>query len=100
MGSVIRSFADSETEDVFNGNRTGPAGRRCPLELWPAARRKLTQINRVRTLPELALPPGNRLKALAGDRAGQYSIRINRQYRICFEWEAGHANRVQITDYH
>lgn len=100
MGSVIRSFADRETEDVFNGDATQRARRRCPPELWPAARRKLTQINRVRVLAELAIPPGDKLERLLGARAGQYSIRINRRYRICFQWESDHAFEVEITDYH
>ncbi len=64
------------------------------------ARRKLTQINRVRDLRELSVPPGNRLERLSGDRAGQHSIRINEQYRVCFRWEAGYADDVEITDYH
>ena len=64
------------------------------------ARRKLTQINRVREFRELAIPPGNRLKRLSGRRAGQYSIRINEQYRVCFRWESGYADDVEITDYH
>ncbi len=64
------------------------------------ARRKLTQINRVRDLRELAVPPGNRLERLRGDRAGQYSIRINDRYRICFAWEPGYAENVEIIDYH
>ena len=68
--------------------------------VWPMARRKLTQINRVRDLRELAVPPGNRLERLRGDRAGQYSIRINDRYRICFSWEAGYADKVEIADYH
>ena len=71
-----------------------------PVTAWPAARRKLTQINRVRDLRELAVPPGNRLERLRGDRAGQYSIRINDRYRICFAWEAGYAENVEIVDYH
>ncbi|MFC2174107.1 type II toxin-antitoxin system RelE/ParE family toxin, partial [Acidobacteriota bacterium] len=61
---------------------------------------KLDQLNRVRDLQELAVPPGNRLESLRGDRQGQYSIRINDQYRICFRWEAGDAFEVEITDYH
>ncbi len=63
-------------------------------------RRKLTQLNRVRDLRELAAPPGNRLEALAGSRKGQHSIRINQQYRVCFRWEAGYADEVEVTDYH
>ena len=68
--------------------------------VWPMARRKLTQINRVRDLRELAVPPGNRLERPRGDRAGQYSIRINDRYRICFSWETGYADKVEIADYH
>lgn len=64
------------------------------------ARRKLDQLNRVRTLAELAVPPGNHLERLVGDRAGRHSIRINDQYRICFVWEDGHADAVEVTDYH
>lgn len=64
------------------------------------ARRKLDQINRVRTLSELRVPPGNRLERLRGNRVGQYSIRLNDQYRVCFRWEDGHANEVEVADYH
>jgi toxin HigB-1 len=64
------------------------------------ARRKLDQLNRVRTVEELKVPPGNRLERLRGDRAGQYSIRINEQYRLCFHWENGYADEVEVTDYH
>ncbi len=64
------------------------------------ARRKLTQLNRVRDRRELAVPPGNRLEALRGDRAGQHSIRINDQYRVCFVGENGHADQVEIADCH
>ena len=79
----------------------GPAARRtCPRDVWSVARRKLDQINRVRSLLELAVPPGNRLERLRSDRSGQHSIRINDQYRICFRWEAGDAYEVEITDYH
>ena len=88
------------TEDVFDGRDTRPARRRCPSALWPVARRKLDQLNRIQELRELAVPPGNRLERLAGDRDGQHSIRINDQYRICFRWEATHAYEVEITDYH
>ena len=70
------------------------------LELWPAARRKLDQLNRVRRLQDLRIPPGNRLEQLRGARKGQYSIRINDQFRICFRWEDGYADEVEIADYH
>ena len=68
--------------------------------MWPVARRKLTQINCVRDVGELAIPPGNRLERLGGNRKGQYSMRINDQYRICFHWGTGYAHNVEITDYH
>ncbi|MGH2371999.1 MAG: type II toxin-antitoxin system RelE/ParE family toxin [bacterium] len=97
---MIRSFRDRGTEDLFDGADTPAARRACPRDVWPVARRKLDQINRVRNLVELAVPPGNRLERLRGDRSGQHSIRINDQYRICFLWEAGHAYEVEITDYH
>ena len=70
------------------------------MGLWSVARRKLTQMNRVRDLRELNVPPGNRLEHLRGDRVGQHSIRINDQYRICFRWEDGYADDVEVTDYH
>jgi proteic killer suppression protein len=70
------------------------------VALWPVARRKLTQLNRVRDLAELRVPPGNRLERLRGDRAGQHSIRINDQYRVCFRWEEGYADQVEVTDNH
>lgn len=85
---------------MFDGADTRRARACCPGSGWPAARRKLTQLNRVKRLEELAVPPGNRLERLRGDRAGQHSIRINDQYRICFRWEEGHADDVEITDYH
>lgn len=97
---MIRSFADSATEDLFNGVDSRRARAACPRELWPTLRRKLTQLNRVRDLKELAIPPGNHLERLAGDRYGQHSIRINQQYRVCFRWEDGYADEVEVTDYH
>lgn len=100
MGCVIRSFADRATEDLFNGVDSRRARRACPKALWPVARRKLTQLNRVRGLRELSIPPGNRLERLSGDRAGQHSVRINDQYRVCFRWEDGYADDVEVTDYH
>ena len=100
MQCVIRSFRDQGTEDVFDGADTPAARRVCPPTLWPVARRKLDQINRVRQLRDLAVPPGNRLERLSGDRVGQYSIRINDQFRVCFRWEGEDAADVEITDYH
>ena len=97
---MLGSFADQATEDVFDGVSSKEARAVCPMDLWAVARRKLTQINRVRDLAELAIPPGNRLERLKGDREGQYSIRINDQYRVCFRWKEGYAYDVEITDYH
>lgn len=97
---MIRSFADRATEDLFNGVDTRRARRACPKALWPIARRKLTQLNRVRSIRELSVPPGNRLERLGGDRTGQHSIRINDQYRVCFRWEDRYADDVEVTDYH
>jgi proteic killer suppression protein len=97
---VIRTFRDRATEDLFDGADIPLARRRCPPALWPIARRKLDQFNRVRDLRELAIPPGNRPERLSGDRKGQHSIRINEQFRSCFHWEAGYADDVEITDYH
>jgi proteic killer suppression protein len=97
---VIRSFADRGTEDIFDGAETRSARATCPKTLWPTARRKLDQLNRVRDLGELAMPPGNRLERLKRKRAGQHSIRVNEQYRVCFRWGSGYADEVEIADYH
>lgn len=97
---MIRTFANAATEDLFNGVDSRRARVACPMALWPVVRRKLTQLNRVRDLRELAVPPGNRLERLHGDREGQHSIRINQQYRVCFQWEDGYADQVQVADYH
>jgi toxin HigB-1 len=98
--AVIHSFAERSTEDLFDGRDTARVRRCCPIGLWAVARRKLDQLNRVRSLDELRIPPGNRLERLSRDRAGQHSIRINDQYRICFRWEDGDAYDVEVTDYH
>jgi toxin HigB-1 len=97
---MIRSFKAAGTEDIFDGVASRAARRCCPQSLWPVARRKLDQINRIRGVNELQTPPGNRLERLKGDRQNQYGIRINQQYRICFKWENGHAYELEITDYH
>jgi proteic killer suppression protein len=97
---MIATFADGASEDIFNGVASRRAQRACPQPLWPVAQRKLDQLNRVRSLGELRVPPGNRLERLAGDRAGQHSVRINEQFRVCFRWEDGHAYDVEVTDYH
>jgi len=97
---VIANFKDRATEDVFNGNNTKDARKLCPQDLWKVAIRKLDQLDSVERLEELRVPPGNRLESLSGSRKGQYSIRINEQYRICFEWGESGPLEVQITDYH
>ena len=97
---MIRSFRGPGTEAIFDGVDRPAACRVCPHQVWAVARRKLDQINRVRDVSELAVPSGNRLERLRGERQGQFSIRINDQYRICFKWEGGHATKVEITDYH
>ena len=100
MPPVIRSFRDRAAEDIFDGFDTLAARRACPRALWPVARRKLDQINRVSELADLAVPPGNRLELLRGNRGGQHSIRINDQFRVCFRWEGEDAYEIEIADYH
>jgi len=93
---VIQSFADKPTEALWLGHR--------PPELPPTihkvALRKLTQLEAASRLDELRLPPGNRLEPLKGSRAGQHSIRVNDQYRVCFRWDGRNARDVEIADYH
>ena len=97
---MIESFADKATEDIFNGVNSTAARRLLPRELCRVAYRKLDQIDSATTLDDLRVPPGNRLEALKGERSGQHSIRINDQYRICFEWTLNGASGVEIVDYH
>ena len=97
---MIISFLNQATEDIFNGENTKVARKACPRTLWRIASRKLDQLDSVTALDELRLPPGNRFEALTGDRSGQYSIRINEQYRICFTWENSGPCDVGIIDYH
>jgi toxin HigB-1 len=97
---MILSFHDRGTEDVYDGKPSSSARRVCPQSIWRVARRKLDMIHQAALLGDLRSPPGNRLEALHGDRAGQYSVRINDQYRICFRWTELGAESVQITDYH
>jgi proteic killer suppression protein len=92
---MIRSFADEETEQVFHHRHSRRYGA-----IERVALRKLRQIHRVSSLEELNEPPGNRLEPLKGDREGQWSLRINQQYRICFRWRDGDAFEVEIVDYH
>jgi proteic killer suppression protein len=97
---MILSFKDTGTEDIYDGLNSKAARKTCPRSLWSFAIRKLDHLNAVIQLRELASPPGNRLEALHGDRDGQHSIRINRQYRICFNWTESGPMNVEITDYH
>jgi toxin HigB-1 len=97
---MIQSFATPGTEDIFNGIDSKIARKTCPQSLWKVAFRKLDQLDSVATLEELKIPPGNNLEALKGDRKGQYSIRINDQYRICFVWKPAGPDDVEIVDYH
>ena len=97
---MIRSFKSAGTEQVFNGKNTPQARRACPHHLWRLAGRKLDQLDSVNSLQELRIPPGNQLEALRGARQGQYSIRINDRYRICFLWVEGEPDEVEIVDYH
>jgi len=93
---VIKSFADRDTERIFRGQKTG----RFPATIVNRAERKLLILHAAENIEQLRVPPGNRLEKLKGDRAGQNSIRINDQWRICFVWRSGHAHEVEITDYH
>jgi proteic killer suppression protein len=93
---MIESFADPETEKIFKGM----VARKLPLIIQKTARRKLVYLDDADDWRDLLAPPGNRLEALHGDREGQYSIRINDQYRICFQWLKGKAMNVEIMDYH
>lgn len=96
---MIRSFRDAGTEDIFNGANTRAARQTCPESLWKIAFRKLDQLDSVASLADLRVPPGNQLEPLTGDRKGQFSIRINRQYRICFNWTESGPDQVEIVDY-
>ena len=95
---VIRSFADTGTEDVFNGRNTRAARKTCPQTLWQVARRKLEKIDSAEEIDDLRTPPGNRVEALSGSRKGQFSIRINDQYRICFRWPVAGPSEIEIVD--
>jgi len=97
---LIRSFKNKAVEDIFNGRISGEARKTCPRSIWRIAVRKLDQLDSVETLDELRIPPGNRLESLTGNRRGQYSIRINKQFRICFKWDKSGPFAVEIVDYH
>lgn len=97
---MIQSFKNRGTEDIFNGRNTKEARKLCPRLLWKIAVRKLDQLDSVRLLAELKIPPGNKLEALSKDRRGQHSIRINDQYRVCFKWTESGPTDVEVADYH
>ncbi|MCB1553729.1 MAG: type II toxin-antitoxin system RelE/ParE family toxin [Xanthomonadales bacterium] len=93
---MIRSFSDKEAESIWGGTPS----RKLPGSIQQVARRKLRMLNAAAVLEDLRIPPANRLEALKGDRKGQHSIRINDQWRICFQWKNGDAHDVEIVDYH
>lgn len=97
---MIRNFRDQATEDLFNGHNTKAARQRLPRSLWKVATRRLDALDQAEILDDLRVPPGNRLEALRGDRQGQYSIRINEQYRTCFRWTESGPLDVEVVDYH
>jgi proteic killer suppression protein len=96
MCSMIKGFADRETERLWKRERS----RAAPANLQRNALRKLTQLNNAEHLNDLRVPPGNRLEKLSGGRTGQHSIGINDRYRVCFVWEDGDAHDVEVVDYH
>jgi proteic killer suppression protein len=93
---MIKSFSGKDGEQVFYGQ----SSRRFPADIQRRAKMRLDRINAATDLKDLRLPPSHRLEKLTGDREGQYSIRINDQWRVCFRWSEGHAFDVEITDYH
>jgi len=97
---MIESFKDRATEDIFNGVNSKDARKACPQKLGTIAVRKLDQLDSAQSLNDLRVPAGNRLEALSGNRKGQYSIRINEQYRICFVWGGRGPESIEVTDYH
>jgi proteic killer suppression protein len=92
---MIKSIRDSETEKIFRRERS----RKLPPDIQQTAYRKLRYLNNAKDLNDLRIPPSNRLEKLKGDRAGQYSIRINERWRICFAWKSNDAHDVEIVDY-
>ena len=97
---MIVSFKNGATEDIFNGVNSRVARKTLPQTLWRLAARKLDQLDSVQALDELRVPPGNQLEKLKRDRDGEYSIRINGQYRVCFMWGVSGPYAVEISDYH
>jgi proteic killer suppression protein len=96
----IRDSKNTGSEDIYNGRNSSDARRLLPRSLWNVAARKLDQLDAAIALDDLRVPPGNRFEALKADRLGQHSIRINDQYRICFNWGKSGAEEVEIVDYH
>jgi toxin HigB-1 len=96
---MIASFKDQATEDIFNGVNSKAARKALPTTLFKSARRKLDQLDSVHGI-DVKVPPGNQLETLIGNRKGEYSIRINDQYRICFKWSGVEPFDVKIADYH
>ena len=92
---MIKGFADKETEKVFNGRHS----RKVPIEVQRRAKMRLDRIDAASDLNDLRVPPSHHLEKLLGDHAGQHSIRINQQWRVCFVWQGGDAYAVGITDY-
>jgi toxin HigB-1 len=93
---MIKSFHSKETEKIWHGD----ISLKLPVTIQATARRKLRMLNNAHNLQDLRVPPSNRIESLKGDRKGQYSIRTNAQWRICFEWKEGDCFNVQIIDYH
>lgn len=100
MLTMILSFKNQGTEDIFDGNDSKQARKQYPTSCWEVARRKLDRLNAASSLDDIKVPPGNRLEALKGERKGQHSIRINDQYRICFIWMQEGISEIEIVDYH
>jgi proteic killer suppression protein len=96
---MIQSFKNAGTEDIFNGVNTKEARSSCPSDLWKIAARKLDQLDSAVAPQDLRIPPGNRLENLTGDRKGQYCIRFNDRYRLCFFWTEASPDLVEIVDY-
>ncbi|MCX7114653.1 MAG: type II toxin-antitoxin system RelE/ParE family toxin [Gammaproteobacteria bacterium] len=93
---MIKSFQCKETKIIFNGT----VSRKFPQNIQQRARRKLRMLNNAKAVDDLRIPPSNHLEKLMGDRLGQYSIKINDQWRICFVWQEGMVSDVEIVDYH
>jgi proteic killer suppression protein len=97
---VIASFRDKGTEDLFDGRETKQARKSFPSDLVRVARRKLDQLNQAVAIGDLRAPPSNSPEKLKGEREGQYSIRVNDQWRVCFRWTESGAEDVEVVDYH